>query len=87
MVEQEGHGVREDFAQQSAYQMPEVARPHLLYGIALCELAEDGVYPVAKPALRNALLFGVGSLFLEEYGARSSTPMPANNSWPVLGEW
>ena len=36
MVEQEGHGVREDLARQPACQMPEVARPHLLYAIALC---------------------------------------------------
>ncbi len=68
MVEQEGHGVREDFAQQSACQMPEVARPHLLYAVALCELAENGVYPVAKAAeegaplgVRVSLLGGVWS--------------------------
>lgn len=58
MVEQEGHGVREDFAQQPARQMPEVARPHLLYGVALCELAENGVYPVAKPTEEGALFRG-----------------------------
>src|SRR5829696_3321286 len=55
MVEQEGHGVREDFAHQPACQMPEVARPHLLYAIALCELAENGIYPVAKPTEESAL--------------------------------
>src|SRR5919202_2717668 len=62
MVEQEGHGVREDFAQQYARQMPEVARPHLLYRIALCELAENGVYPVAKPTEEGALFRGRVSL-------------------------
>jgi hypothetical protein len=55
MVEQEGHGVREDFAHQPACQMPQVARPHLLYAIALCELAENGIYPVAKPTEQSAL--------------------------------
>ena len=55
MVEQEGHGVREDFAHQPACQMPQVARPHLLYAIALCELAENGIYPVAKPTEKSAL--------------------------------
>src|SRR5215213_2716451 len=55
MVEQEGHGVREDFAHQPTCQMPEVARPHLLYAIALCELAENGIYPVAKPTEESAL--------------------------------
>ena len=85
MVEQEGHGVREDFAHQPACQMPEIARPHLLYAIALCELAENGIYPVAKPT-EKALFFGAGSLCLEEYGARSSTPTRDNSSL-VLGEW
>ena len=54
MIEQEGHGVREDFAQESACQMPEVARPNLLYRIALRELAENGVYPIAKPTEEGA---------------------------------
>lgn len=54
MIEQEGHGVREDFAQESACQMPEVARPNLLYRIALRELAENGVYPIAKPTEKGA---------------------------------
>jgi len=85
MVEQEGHSVREDFAQQSACQMPEVACPNLLYGIALCELRKDGVYTVAKAAQEGAF-FGAGSPFLAEYGATSSTPMPANSSL-VFGEW
>src|SRR5215213_3953143 len=33
----------------------QVARPHLLYAIALCELAENGIYPVAKPTEQSAL--------------------------------
>ena len=56
MVEQESHGVREDFAKQSACQMPEVLGPHPLYGVALCELAKDCVYPVTKPTEQGALL-------------------------------
>jgi hypothetical protein len=72
VVEQEGHGVREDFAQQSGCQMPEVARPHPLYRIALCELAEDGVDAVAKATEQGAsldigitLFGGVGSQKLD----------------------
>jgi len=67
MVEQEGNSVREDFAQQPAGKMPQIARPHSLYAVALCELREDGVYPVAKTAEQSApfgsrisLLRGVG---------------------------
>ena len=87
VVEQEGHGVREDFTQQPACQVPQIACPHPLYTVASGELRKDRVYPVAKPGrLRKALLFGVGSLFLEEYGARSSMPKPAN-SCLVFGEW
>ena len=62
VVEQEGHGVREDLAQHSACQMPEVARPHLLYGVALRELRKNGVDPVAKPAEEGALFRGRVSL-------------------------
>ena len=72
MVEHNGHGVREDFSEQPACQMPEVTRPHFLYAVALCELRKNGVYTVAK-STQNALLLGCGSPFLEEYGARSST--------------
>jgi hypothetical protein len=86
VVEQESYGVREDFAQQSACQMPEVARPHLLYGIALCELRKNGVYAVTKPTEKGALFRGRVSFVLEEYGATSSTPIPAN-SCLVFGEW
>ena len=43
VVEQESNGVREDLAQQPARQVPHVARLHLLYAIALRELAENGV--------------------------------------------
>jgi hypothetical protein len=62
MVEQEGHGVREDLAQQSACQMPQITRPHLLYAIALGELRKNGVYPVAKPTEQGALFWGRVSL-------------------------
>jgi hypothetical protein len=85
MVEQEGHGVREDFSQQSACQMPEVPRPHLLYAVALCELAENGVYTVAKPTEEGTLFRGRVPL-LGGIRGESSTPMPAN-SWLVFGEW
>ena len=66
MVEQEGYGVREDFAQQPAYQMPQITRPHPLYRVASGELRKDGVYPVTQPAeegapfeIRVSLLGGV----------------------------
>lgn len=65
MVEEKGYGVREDFAKEPAGEMPEVPSPHPLYGVALCELAKDGVYPVTKPTEQGAL-WGVGSCFLEE---------------------
>jgi hypothetical protein len=57
-----------------------------LYGVAPHELREDGVYPVAKPALSKALLLRLGSSFLDEYGARSSTLILLANSSLVLGE-
>src|SRR5215218_8547901 len=68
MVEHKGHGVREDFPEQPACQMPEVTRPHPLYGVTLGELAENGVYAVAKTAQQGTpsgsrislLLGGVG---------------------------
>src|SRR5215210_2272714 len=69
MVEQEGHGVREDFAHQSACQMPHVARPHLLYRIALCELRKESVYAVAKPTEEGSLFRGRVSL-LGELGSQ-----------------
>jgi hypothetical protein len=55
VAEQEGHVVREDLAQQPACQVPQVARPHLLYTVASHELREDDVYPVAEPAEEDAL--------------------------------
>ena len=58
VIEQEGHGVREDFAQQSTSKVPEVACPHPLYRITFGELAENGVYPVAKPTEEGALFRG-----------------------------
>ena len=59
--------MREDLPEQSACQMPRIARPHLLRGVALCELRKNGVYAVAKPAeegtpsgIRISLLGGIG---------------------------
>src|SRR5215216_2521653 len=83
MVEQEGHGMREDFAQQSACQMPQVLRPHLLYGIALCELAENGVYPVAKPTEEGALFRGRVSLL----GGIRGQKLHTNARQLLLGLW
>jgi hypothetical protein len=85
VVEQEGYGVREHLAHQPAHQVPQITCPHPLYGVALGELAKNGVYPVAK-RLSRVLLLGAGSRFLEEYGARSSTPIVTSSSF-VLGEW
>ena len=50
LVEQEGNRVAENLPQQPTRQMPEVFRPHPLYGIALRELAEERVDPVPKAA-------------------------------------
>lgn len=49
MSEQEGHSLRELFAQQPSCQASQVTRLHLLHGTALCELRKSGDYPVAKP--------------------------------------
>jgi hypothetical protein len=84
VVEQEGYGVREDLAQQPTHQVPQIPRPHPLYGVASHELRKNGVHPVAEAAQEDAP-FG-GSRFLEECGASSSTLMLANSS-SVLGEW
>src|SRR5215212_670745 len=61
--------MREDFAQQSACQMPEVARPHLLYGITLCKLRKNCVYPVAK-ATQQSAAFGSWISFLRGVGSQ-----------------
>jgi hypothetical protein len=58
VVEQEGHGVREDFAQQPAGEVPHVARPHPLDGVAFRQLRKDGVYTVTEPAEEGAPLGG-----------------------------
>jgi hypothetical protein len=86
VVEQECYGVREDFAQQPAGEVPQVARPHSFYGVTLRELRKDGVYPVTKPAKESALSGSGVSLLGGKCGARSSTPIPANSSL-VFGEW
>jgi hypothetical protein len=82
MVEQEGHGVREHFAQHSACQVPQVTRPHPLYGVALCELREDGVYPVAKTAKQGAS-FGVGIALFGLVGGRQLDTLPSQ----LLPNW
>jgi hypothetical protein len=64
VVEQEGYGMREDPAQQSACQVPHVARPYPLYGVKLGKLRKGGVYAVAKPTEEGAL-FGSGVSLLE----------------------
>jgi hypothetical protein len=58
MVEQESHGVREDLAQQPTHEVPQIARPHPLYGVASHELRKNGVYPVAK-ATQEGARFGM----------------------------
>ena len=63
MVEQESHGVREDFAQQPTGEVPQVTRPHPLYGVAPAQLRKDGVYPVAKTAKEGTPLRSGISLF------------------------
>jgi hypothetical protein len=63
MVEQESDSMAQHLPKQPARQMPQVARPHPLYGVALCKLREDGVYPVAKTA-QECASFGVGISFL-----------------------
>jgi hypothetical protein len=55
MVEQESHGVTEDFSQQPTAKVPEVARPHPLYGVTSRKLAENGVDAVAKAAQEGTL--------------------------------
>ena len=54
MVEQESHGMREHLSKQSTSKVPQIACPYPLYGITLGELAENGVYPVAKPTEKGA---------------------------------
>ena len=56
VVEQEGYGVAEDLTKQPAGHVPQVPGPHLLYGVAACELTEDGVDPVAKAAQESTPL-------------------------------
>ena len=56
MVEQESDGMAQHLPKRSTSQMPQVARPHPLYGAALRELREDGDYPVAKTAQKRAPL-------------------------------
>src|SRR5215203_6381274 len=69
MVEQESHGVREDFAQQPIGEVPEVARPHSLHGVTPGELRKNGVYSVAKTAQQRAA-FGSGISFLGRVGGQ-----------------
>lgn len=62
--------MRKDFAKEPAGKVPHVACPHPLYGVALCKLREDGVYPVAKAAQEGAS-FGSGiTLFGRMWGQK-----------------
>jgi hypothetical protein len=83
VVKQEGHGVREDFAQQSTSKVPEVACPDPLYGITFGELRKDGVYPVAKPTEEGAP-FWVGISFL---GGVRSQKLHTNAGQLLPGLW
>jgi hypothetical protein len=56
IVEQESHRVREDFAQQPTGEVPQLTRPHPLYGVTSHELRKDGVDPVAKTAKQSTSL-------------------------------
>jgi hypothetical protein len=67
VVEQESHGVRENFSKQPAGEVPEVAYPHPLYAVTPGELAENGVDAVAKTAQQRAA-FGSGISFLGSVG-------------------
>src|SRR4051794_15350514 len=58
MVEQEGQGMAQYLPQQPTREVPEVARPHPLYGVTFYELAEDRVDAVAKTAQIGALSRG-----------------------------
>lgn len=51
--EQGGDGVTQHLAQQSAAQMPGVARPHPLDVVALNQLTEGGLDSIANPARYN----------------------------------
>src|SRR5215212_2576676 len=65
MVEQESYGVAEDFSQQPPGKVPEeVPGPHPLHAVTCAELAENGVYPVAKAAKEGA--FGGGRISFHE---------------------
>jgi hypothetical protein len=101
VVEQEGDGVREDFAQQPTRQMPEVTCPHPLYPISLGELRKDGVYPVAKPTeqgapfrMRVPFLGGVRSQKLHAHARqllaglrRMVVAIPDDETGTTLGEF
>jgi|SRR5215213_7292202 len=88
VVEQECYGVREDFAQQPAGEVPQVARPHSLYGVTLRELAEEGVYPVTKPAKESALSGSgvslLGGMRSEKLHAHTRQLLPALRGVVVL---
>jgi hypothetical protein len=83
VVEQEGHGVREDFPEQSTGKVPEIARPHSLYGITLGELTENGVDAVAKPT-QEGTPFGCGVSFL---GGVRSQKLHTHTSQLLAGLW
>ena len=78
--------MRESFAQQPACQMPRVTRPHPLYRLALCELAENGVYPVTKPATQGAR-FGIRVKLVGGVRDQMLNTHTRQLVLRVLGEW
>ncbi len=85
MVEQEGHGEREDISKQPACQVPSVARP--LHGVASRQLRKDGDYPVARSAeegtplgIRVELLGGVWGQKLRNIGRNPRVDLHLLNS-------
>ena len=67
--------MREDLPQQSTHQVPQIPRPHPLYGIALHKLRKNGVYSVAKPAEQGAP-FGSGISLLGRVGCQQLNAPP-----------
>ena len=86
MVEQEGQGMTQHLPQQPTRQMPEVARPHPLYGVTSGELRKDRVYSVAKPAQKGALVRGRVSFLGRVRGQKLHAHARQLPSL-VFGEW
>lgn len=82
-VEQERHGMAQDFPQQPAAKMPEVTSPYLLYGVAAHELRKNGVDAVAKAAQKGAPL-GMRIALLVPVGDRQLDAPPSQLLLPDL---